>query len=156
MPNQRIDPYPASRAMRVLTGPVILIVRLEEEEEMQRRSICVTNLLVLAAVLAAVYIGSAFHQINMNRKYRAMVSANVINTNALSTLEQYIEQNGIADGQQNLAKHPDIDVPRWMNTSIRSTVRLVSVVVVAGIIINLFLMIRSKERRKRLRAEPKN
>jgi len=110
---------------------------------MKSRDICAMNLAILGVVFMAMLLGGLFHQVNMNRKYWAMVNANCINTNALVTLEE-------KTGQVGLAQHHMTEMPRWIG-NINSTMRLGVLALIFGFCVNGILIIKTiKDEKKAL------
>lgn len=100
----------------------------------------ILNLVILGAVLVAMGLGSGFHRINMNRKYWTMLRADCVNTNALVNLERETGQSGLAGNHMTA-------VPRWI-ANINATMRLGALAVVAGMVINLAMLIKSLRTRR--------
>ena len=110
---------------------------------MKTSDVCAINLAILGGIFMAMLLGGGFHQINMNRKYWAMVNANCINTNALVTLEE-------KTGRVGLAQNHMTEVPRWIG-NINSTMRLSILVLIFGFGMNGILIFKAlKEEKKTL------
>ena len=101
------------------------------------REVHALNILILGGILLSLIFGAMFHQVNMNRKYWTMVRAGCINTNALVNLEKETREN-------DLAKDHMTRVPRWI-ADINSTLRLGVFAVAVGMVINVVLMVRSRD-----------